>query len=156
MNSNPQEESIDNSQGDIPLIFQARKLRGPTKYRNLREHFFDHPEVMWLCEEMDRKHSPRPDQVISPAAISKRYDISELGLKEWLNMSKYGTLEHTMLHKCIPPPLDGYSVRKLMKMMKDSNNTNQDLADFCNMEMEKTTKRRNKRKRKYPGVRVFT
>lgn len=94
---------------------------------------------------MERKHSPRPGQVISLAAIAKRYDLSVPGLKEWLDSSKYGTLDPASVKQCLPPVLDGYAGQKLASMLKDDHYTDEEIAEYCNREMESTAKRQNKR-----------
>ena len=42
----------------IPQKLRPTILRSGAKFQDLKEYLFKEEEILWLCEEMDKKHEP--------------------------------------------------------------------------------------------------
>ena len=98
-------------------------------------------EVIWLCEEMDKRHSERKCQVTTPEAIGRRYCLCVDGLKYWLECYRSGSLEINDCQQCVPPLFDGISMRVLTKALRSVSNNS-------DVQISKTRRRRRKRQRR--------
>ena len=127
---------------DIPAIFSPVVLRQCVKFRRLRDHNFLMTDVIWLCEEIERRHEVWEYQLVSTRAISKRYDISHDGLKYWLSQFRDGSLDiYSGTQRCVPSLLDHLSERRLNSFML-GNDGSSTIVEFVQEEVKATSKRR--------------
>ena len=127
---------------DVPAIFSPVVLRTGVKFRRLRDHNFLMTDVIWLCDEIERKHEVWEYQIVSTRAISKRYDISHDGVKYWLSQFKDGSLDILSgTQRCVPSLLDRISERRIKSVMLQ-NVASATILETVHEEVDATSKRR--------------
>lgn len=138
---------------DVPAIFSPVVLRSGVKFRRLRDHNFSMSDVVWLCDEIERKHAVWEYQIMSTRAISRRYDISHDGVKYWLSQHKDGSLDiFSGTQRCVPSLLDGVSERRLKAVMQQNDASATIILDAIEEEVDATSRRRIRKEMKVKRV----
>jgi transposase-like protein len=135
----------------VPSVFEPRVLRDTVKFRNLSGYEFDQSDILWLCKEICRENPKWDYQVVSIAAVSKRYHLCVGGLRLWLRLHKekssipFASVCTSIDETCI----DRISAKRISAWTSSGVANLDDFRQIVYEEMEKTEARRAKKSRRW-------
>ena len=129
----------------IPSILKPLCLRSGVKFQDLKDHLFEEDEIIWLCEEMDKKHLPWEYQLVTGKAISKRYNIHIDGLRSWMKLYKDQLVPIICKLKCSSDndcPFDQKSLKRIVAWQFSQARCPDELETIIVEELDNTVRRR--------------